>query len=360
MELSVFEKLKLESGEASLKALQRVMAFEIPVQKNSHYVSRIFDALHLISDGNIMRDCMSGKGGAELCGSVFCERCRRRRQDSIYETFAAYKNAEFGDDEESARRRLRFVTVLHSVVPVDDYKTIDAAYGAIDEVVDAVSEMKSLLALLKKKAQRKFDSELWLRGGVHIELVDYDLFTMAEAMGIGTVKTETINQFIDAYTSGGSRGARWGKCFVVHFHALADIKNLSDREFRGLFDERWGLVRRQVHIQRTWRKIRSSRGETEQSLDDGLLAMARYCFNRSNAHLSFAQNWGAGKFVMSNGEEVDPRGHVVGFAEEVCERTGDQALSLGDVALLIEAHNRVGGVGHKGLLVSICNGSQSS
>lgn len=357
MEERTFERLKNESGEASLKALQRVISFEISVLKHSHYDTRVFDSLHLVTDGNAMRDCINGVSNSKLCGSVFCERCRERRQNSIYETFLAYKNAEFGNDEEAARSRLRFVSVLHSVISVNDYKSVDAAYGAIDDVVDAVSDMKNVLALLKKKSQRKYDTEIWLRGGVHIELIDYDLFTVAEEMGIGSVKTETINQFIDAYTSGRSRRARCGKYFLVHFHALADLKELSEQQFKGLFDERWGVVKRQVHIQRTWRKIKSRHGEREQSLEDNLLGMARYCFNGSNARLSFAQNWGAGTFVMSTGEEIDPRGHVVGFAEEVLERTGDKALSLGDLALLIETHNRVGGAGHKGLLVSICGKS---
>ena len=50
---------------------------------------------------------------------------------------------------------------------------------------------------------------------------------------------------------------------------------------------------------------------------------------------------------------MDAKGHIVGFAEEVMDRNTDEKLSVGDVALLVEAHNQVNGDSHKGLLVSI-------
>lgn len=348
-----FQRLKEKSSAATLRALQRAVAFEQAVVKDSHYRTRVFDSLHLITDGNIMRDCMNEEQGAELCGSIFCDRCRERKQRSVFSTFLKYKNEEFGGNDDEARKRLRYVSVLHSIVSVEDYSTIDGAYGSIDEVIDAVAEMKRVLTLIKKKAQRNHGVDIWLRGGVHIELVDFDLFLLAEAFGKGTVKTDTINAFISKYAGNNGLSTQNGKYFLVHFHALADTKGLADEDFRELFTERWGLTKKQVHIQRTWKKIRFKGEEVEQSLDDGLLAMARYCFNGSNARLSFAQNWGAGSIVFKTGETVDAKGLVVGFAEEVMTRSADERLTAGDIALLIETHNRVNGDSHKGLLVSI-------
>jgi hypothetical protein len=69
--------------------------------------------------------------------------------------------------------------------------------------------------------------------------------------------------------------------------------------------------------------------------------------------LSFAQNWGAGSIVFKTGETVDAKGLVVGFADEVMTRSADEKLTAGDIALLIETHNRVNGESHKGLLVAI-------
>ena len=348
-----FQRLKEKSSAATLRALQRAVAFEQAVAKDSHYRTRVFDSLHLITDGNIMRDCMNEEKGAELCGSIFCDRCRERKKRSVFSTFLKYKNEEFGGNDDEARKRLRFVSVLHSIVSVEDYSTIDGAYGSIDEVIDAVAEMKSVLTLIKKKAQRKHGVDIWLRGGVHIELVDFDLFLLADAFGKGTVKTDTINAFISKYAENTGLSTQSGKYFLVHFHALADTKGLADEDFRELFTERWGLTKKQVHIQRTWKKIRFKKEEVDQSLDDGLLAMARYCFNGSNARLSFAQNWGSGSIVLKSGEMVDAKGLVVGFAEEMMTRSADERLSAGDIALLIETHNRVNGDSHKGLLVSI-------
>jgi hypothetical protein len=179
------------------------------------------------------------------------------------------------------------------------------------------------------------------------------MFLLAEAFGKGTVKTDTINSFIRKYAAESRFSTQSGKFFLVHFHALADKKDLSDWEFKRLFKERWSLTEKQVHIQRTWTMVKSRFGETVQSLNDGLLGMARYCFNGSNGRLTYAQNWGAGSVVFKTGESVDAKGHIVGFAEEVMGRDADERLSVGDVALLVEVHNQVSGDSHKGLLVAI-------
>jgi hypothetical protein len=350
---SEFKRLKERDSAEALKKLQRAASFSVAVGKGSHYRTRVFDSLHLVTDGSTMRDCMNEKTGAELCGSLFCDRCRERRQSSIFSTFKDYTEKQFGGDEDAARDRLRFVSVLHSLVAVEDLDTMAAAFASIEEVKTAVSEMKSILALVKKKAKRKHNADIWLRGGVHIELIDFDLFLLADAFGKGTVKTDTINSFIHRYSAEKKFSTQNGKFFLVHFHALADKKDLSDKDFRRLFEERWSLTKKQVHIQRTWKTIKFKNNEAIQSLDDGLLGMARYCFNGSNGRLTFAQNWGAGSIVFRTGESVDAKGHVVGFAEEVMGRDADERLSIGDVALLVEAHNQVNGDSHKGLLIAI-------
>lgn len=348
-----FKRLKENDSAETLKKLQRAAAFSVSVEKGSHYRTRVFDCLHLVTDGDIMRECMNEVVGAELCGSIFCDRCRERRQNSIFSTFKDYTVKEFGDDEDAARERLRFVSVLHSLVAIEDLQTMGAAYASIETVKTAVSDMKSILALVKKKAQRKHNADIWLRGGVHIELIDFNMFLLAETFGKGTVKTDTINSFIRKYAAESKFSTQNGKFFLVHFHALADKKDLSDLEFKRLFKERWSLTEKQVHIQRTWTMIKSRFGETVQSLNDGLLGMARYCFNGSNGRLTYAQNWGAGSVVFKTGESVDAKGHIVGFAEEVMGRDADERLSVGDIALLVEVHNQVSGDSHKGLLVAI-------
>ena len=99
--------------------------------------------------------------------------------------------------------------------------------------------------------------------------------------------------------------------------------------------------------------MKSKAGEKAQTLDDGLIGMSRYCFNMSNARLVYARNWGAGKIVLETGEEVSAEGHIAGFATEVMSRGADERLSVGDLRLLVQTHNAVNGVSHKGLVVSI-------
>jgi hypothetical protein len=167
-------------------------------------------------------------------------------------------------------------------------------------------------------------------------------------MGKETTKENTMKGFVDRLSTNAGR-----KYFVVHFHALADTGGMSDKMFKELFTNRWAATAKQVHIQRTWSKIVFKNSEKEQTLDEGLLGMARYCFNMSNGRLQFSSNWGAGSIVFKNGEVLDARESVVGFAEEVMDRGVDVRLTLGDIRLLVEAHQAVNGSSHKGLVVGI-------
>jgi hypothetical protein len=332
-------------ADAELMRLKKRIDFETEVKKNSIYRDRITDAMVDTATGALMVACESGIGAS--CGSVFCDSCRHKKQMNMYQSYKRFVEREFGVDEDKARERLRFVSVLHSLVEVRHDTEADEA-RCLSQVVASVEEMKGKISNLARTAKRHGWEGLWLRGGVHIELVDYELFRFAASLGRETTKENTMKGFVDRLSGSGG-----GKYFVVHFHALADKGGLSDKMFKELFTDRWSMTTKQVHIQRTWSKIVFKGTEREQTLDNGLLGMARYCFNMSNGRLQFSSNWGVGSIVFKTGEKVDARKGVVGFAEEVMDRGIDDRLTVGDIRLLVEAHQAVNGASHKGLVVGI-------
>ena len=92
--------------------------------------------------GSLLKQCSDKSGPA--CGSVFCQRCRTKKQNNLYGSYKRYMKKAFGNDEQLARDRLRFVSVLHSVIPVH-HKTANLEYGSIGDVIDAISGMKEIL-----------------------------------------------------------------------------------------------------------------------------------------------------------------------------------------------------------------------
>ena len=73
----------------------------------------------------------------------------------------------------------------------------------------------------------------------------------------------------------------------------------------------------------------------------------------SNNRLEFADNWGSGKVTLASGEQVDAKGHISEFAEQVMDEPINKKLSKGDVRLLVEVHYKVNSKSHKGLVVGI-------
>lgn len=344
-----FEEMKERhaSGEVLKELVWRSGEMDKYHAKHSHHDGRVADALDGTEIGSLIKNCsyVTRKKGGQVCGSIFCDACRQKRQASMYVAYQKRVNEDLGGDEELARERLRWVTVLHSVVSVN-IDTASMEYGGISDVVDAVSSMRDTISKVGRTAGRKYGKAIWMRGGIHLELIDTGLFDFVGLSGGMTPKERTIKEFLDE--SGKSFG---GKAVLVHFHALADTAGISDEEFRNLFCEHWDITTRQVHIQRTWSVV----GDEKQDLDDGLLAMSRYCYNGSNARLRFNRNWGGGNRVLESGERVDERGKTIGYAKEVLglSLNDDLQLSKGDIRLLVMVHQEVSGDAGKGLSVAI-------
>jgi hypothetical protein len=330
-----FKKLKQKSaGE-----LYRIASFEFGEDRYSRYRDRILKAVRDTAYEAEMVEC---DAGGVSCGSVYCDKCRLSKQNKLFYRYRKHFETVLGGDETVARQRLRWVSVLHSVVAVDEK---DEA-GTINQVVSAAEEMKHQVSLI---ARNHKDSGLWLRGAIHLEIVDYAAFRKAVENGKGTVKEKTLTELIDRCSNGNS-----DYYFLVHFHALADKGTIADSTFDGLFKERWSITKRQVDIQNLWDEIRmkSSGATKKMKVDDSLRAFGRYCYSYGNDRLQYAVNWSHGRYITKSGEEITAAG-LLHFAEMDDERQNSRRLSSGHIRMLVSASNAVNGNSHKGLAISI-------
>ncbi len=328
------EKAKQAADDAS-----RLASFEFGEKRYSRYRERILKAVRDTEYETQMFDCDSG---GIACGSVYCDKCRQSKQNKLFYRYRKHFETVLGGDETVARERLRWVSVLHSVVAID--KKNEA--GSISKVISAAEEMKHQVSLI---ARNQKDSGLWLRGAIHLEIVDYASFRKAVESGKGTVKEKTLTELIDRCSNGDE-----SYYFLVHFHALADKGTILDSVFERLFTSRWSATRRQVDIQHLWDEIRmkSSGTKKKMKIEDSLRAFGRYCYSYGNDRLQYAVNWSHGRYITKTGEDWSALG-LLHFVEMDDERQNSRRLSSGHIRLLVCASNAVNGTGHKGLAINI-------
>ena len=329
-------------------------------------------------EGKIMLACSSG---GDACGSIFCDRCLDKRQRNMFASYNNYIDNTFLGDEGIARDRLRWVTVLHNVVKVRCSTNVDEDF-TIKECVDSANNLKKIIGYLSRNNKR-----IWLRGAIHAELIDYSLYEYFLSTGGATEKVITISDFINSngYKNHNSHykdsifetlvSGEKELYFLIHFHALADIGDYTDNQFRKKLTERWNITKRQVDVGRIWDEIDTSQGTIKHKLEDAIKGMSRYCYTRSNAGLTFSKNWGAGEKIHTRYEKAEivdnqyvdkwdwrdrkyykvPKLNVKTYAKEIMDRDLDKdiALSVGELRLLIKVHNAISGVNKDGLNISI-------
>ena len=346
-------KAMKENAESTLRWLRTIvqqLEYEKKgerVRKGTRLNKRIDEALSGTEDGLRMIECREGTGGE--CGSVWCMKCRGRKQDRMLKSY--YKHIEDeGLSEPEARERLRHVTVLHDVVGVFDEGGIIDFEKTISHVCEVAGDMRNEVKNMKR-VWKKRGMKVWMRGGIHLELVDIDLMLFDKA---GNHKAKVLLDWFDKkkvdgrYYDGSAE-----KAIVVHFHALVDLHDIDEDDFRDALNGRWNDTEQQVHIQRTWTKIGFKDGSKEQSLDDALKGIARYCFTGSNKDLQYQKFWGAGRLVFETDIELDDDGKVIAVARELQVRPTGKRLTASEIRLLVQVHNRVAGEANRGLTIGI-------
>jgi hypothetical protein len=233
------------------------------------------------------------------------------------------------NDEGVARKRLRWVTVIQGEEPMNIHKEEET----ITLVTNEVQEMRKRLANMVRAAKASehiwLFGGLWLNGAIHIELLDYEMFRHIEQAGKTTAKHQVMSSLLPAFDK-----KIIGKVFSVHFHSLVDIHDIGDEKVRELFTGRWDKHYKQVDITRLIEN---------KPLNESLSDMSNYCYNRSNPELRYSRSWGTGEWEEDYGR----------YSQEVLDERVHQELSMGELRMLVEVHNRVGGSSHKGLSIRI-------
>ena len=219
-----FQKMKAD-GTETLKRLQAAAAehADTSYRKGTHLRKRLEHALAGTADGTRMAVCADG--GA-VCGSIFCEACRERKQNWMLRT---YRERAAGMTEPEARARLRHVTILHEVVGVVD----DAGVIEIEKTIELVTavaedlrkEIGNMGRALKRQGHR-----VWLRGGIHIELLDMNWVRLLKQ---GNRKAKVMLEFINKRLENGKfYDVEADRAFVVHCHVLVDLNELDEDEWK--------------------------------------------------------------------------------------------------------------------------------
>ncbi|NDB60650.1 hypothetical protein EB001_19710 [bacterium] len=323
---------------------------------NTQYKNRIAESLKETETGRLMLECSTG---GSRCGSIYCDECRNRKQKSLYYRYKKHYKEKLGN-EFVARKKLRWVSVLHNVVSIN-VSTQSEEQETLINVDKSVEEMKGIISLMRKKYA---DRGLWMRGGIHLEVVDYKAFRTASELGNATIKEKTLTSFIRKMSNTDSDFV-----FLVHFHALLDMGDMNDGAIELMFAERWNSALRQVDISSLWDEVNAiqynSKGQAlrdsngmfirkkeKQKIEHGLQAMANYCFSYSNDKLQYARNWSHGKHTTEVEDEL-LSGNIKRVATQVGIRQHSKRMSRGHIRLLVLASNLINRSSHKGLEVRI-------
>lgn len=325
-----------QSSKKVFDAVEHESAMGWHYAERTRQTTKIKEAIEGIDELSHM-SCCDGS-----CGSIFCMTCRGKKQDSLYSQYKERVSLFSNDDE--ARERLRYTTILHELVPVSLDNQI-AEHSSIGDIEASVDTFRKQL----KGIDRHFvDNDLWARGTIHIELVNMELFRFASLSGRETTKQRTLKELESVQGTSADYYA------LVHSHILFDIKELDDNTFRKYLRRKWNATDRQVDISRLTKYYIDGERFSEHRVDDAIRNIANYGYNGSNGRLSFATNWGSSRKVYTKQQKIDAMGNINTYVEGVKGLDAlDEKLTKGQVRFLIKAHNVFTDNGNRGLLVSI-------
>lgn len=314
-----------------------------------------------------MAQCLSG---GESCGSVFCPNCKEEKAEALNSAYLRYFRNEFEWNEAKARTQLRYGTILHEIVPVTETPLLGLD-GTIEDVKASVDRFKKNLLAVNRKLREGFwfgggigtlKANVFLLGTLHLELIDLDLYRNIYKSGDKPCQHQDWRLPIHGETDKQRTFREWfGKAgiatehryyFVVHGHFLVDNDGLKNDELETVFRSirGWNFTRRQVEVKRFTTQFGNG---DRHKLTDAFENISNYGYNGSNAGLRFTTTYGDSKGVYVCKEERDAlyRLNVVAHKEE--KNAVDKDLSVGQLRLLIKAHNAFTDDGGNGLLVMV-------
>lgn len=343
-DFSDFRKKMELASERAFQEMERISSYSYNVARKSRHKKRIASAIEKFDQFDHMKNCIAGTKDA--CGSVFCFDCRKKKQDSIYKHYNDYVEKTFGGSEAKARKRLRYVTILHSLVPIN-FLNLYQEDETIEQLVAAREDFrKCLLKLDRSIKESRFKKEIWLLGSIHMEMLNMEFYRFSALSGKQTTKQKTLGEFEE------KSGWNADYYFLFHSHCLIDGGGLTDNQLNKCLREIWNVTDKQVLMTSLTEFYDDGK---EHTLDEALRNIANYGFNGSNGDLTFKTAWGNSRKIYTRAEKKDAFGKVRHYVTSVKD-TGadtDERLTLGQIRLLIKAHNAFTDGGRKGLVVTI-------
>ena len=329
-----FEDFKAGSSQR-LKRIQDELRQHAHTTPHRHLYKQVLEAL----DGTGLEaaiDACDGRTGK--CGSIFCEGCCSRKIEQLRATLDSHFRQAY-DDEDSIRANARYVTVLQGIVGVD-FTSIITEHSAISAIQYSVDELRKRLKRVKRIARDDYQQALWMRGSIHLEMLNLSDWWAAADFGAETAKHRTLRGFV------GEGHIDSERQILVHCHLVVDIAGMSDKDFRKIWDRVFDDAPRQVLSQRLYREILRNGISHTHTLDDAWKGISRYAYNWGNNRLVFANNWGSGR----NSEVMAA---LDDFRVQVMSDSGTESkLTIRDIRFLVMSYDAVSGKAHRGLSLS--------
>ncbi len=191
---------------------------------------RVIRAARAVKHGALANKIEKCRKGCR-CGSYWCPTCRHASAKGL-ETRLRQCFARFDGDYESARKDLRWVTILHDVVPLHLFR-----------IKESMKSGKQLLHTMK----RAFPG-IWAQGAWELELIDRNLLMKCE-VGAGSVKRETLTAMIADKVEKAEQFV-----VLVHCHMIVDLNGHDPVTFRRWAARKkpWKKHRRQIDVRSIW------------------------------------------------------------------------------------------------------------
>lgn len=238
--ISAFEKMKRDSKSGkTYKTIYGQMS-GTPWKKTEKRV------LHsLIGMGNRkLADKISNCGKGQICGQVYCPKCRDRASKSLQKRVLDHIQKSYGSYEDSVREQLRHTTILCELVEFDT-KSVKLSVSKARKDFNAF--------------RRRFKN-IWFQGAFEFELIEMNKLRVWG--GKNKVKKETLGA-MDRIT--GESNVR----ILVHIHGLMDLNGTNYKEVKDWCGKRWNDHPRQSFFQRVY---------SDQTLEDMSWKVSSYCF----------------------------------------------------------------------------------
>lgn len=307
--------------------------------KRKNDEAKINQSIDRVPDFNHMIEC--GNGGP-ACGSIYCMKCRNKKIGELNKGFLSYYHKRFHGVEHKARRRLKYGTVLHEIIPIKHYTLVDEQ-GSIEDLKLSVERLKSNLKKIDRKIKNgifvpkkvRVKKNIMLLGSIHIELIDLDLYRDIEKPDGETPKQKVFREWF--YKEGVEDYHQY--YFVVHAHFIIDDDGLAKDELYELFRsiKEWSVTDRQI----LFKKLTNQYGDGDRhKILDAFKNIAAYGYNGSNASLRFTTSWGdsRSKYVCKEEREGLYNLKMIAYREDNRPAV-DKELSEGQIRVLVAAHN---------------------